>query len=182
MEEENVFRKIIRENFALKRYKAQLNYLDRLHWHDEEVQSWIPYQVATPFSGIPVDGYAKSKKYVVLPQPHENSLSNFWDLVLQEKIEIILFLNESKCDIWPYSNRKYDSDVSVKAVDQICTNYCTTTELLLKYTTQTTNVRRTNVNKQNKYKTQIFADKLHTESLPFPIDALEFNRSGSAER
>jgi protein tyrosine phosphatase len=53
MEEENVFRKIIRENFALKRYKAQLNYLDRLHWHDEEVQSWIPYQVATPFSGIP---------------------------------------------------------------------------------------------------------------------------------
>jgi hypothetical protein len=25
-------------------------------------------------------------------------------------------------------------------VDQICTNYCTTTELLLKYTTQTTNI------------------------------------------
>jgi hypothetical protein len=68
------------------------------------------------------------------------------------------------------------------ALDQIGTNYCTTTELLLKYTTQTTNVRRTNVNKQNKYKTQIFADKLRTESLPFPIDALEFNRSGSAER
>jgi hypothetical protein len=116
MEEENVFRKIIRENFALKRYKAQLNYLDRLHWHDEEVQSWVPYQVATPFFGIPgwsqfrlkhflkyvhfqVDGYAKSKKYVVLPQPHENSLSNFWDLVLKEKIQIILFLNESKCNV-----------------------------------------------------------------------------------
>jgi protein tyrosine phosphatase len=152
MEEENVFRKIIKENLALKQYKAQLNYLDRLSWHDDEVQSWVPYQAVALSPGLPVAGYAKNKKYVVVRQPHESSLSDFWHLVVKEKIQIILFLNQSKCDMWTYSKRKYDSGVSVKAVDQICTNYCTTTELSLKYTQPTINVRRANVNKQNKYK------------------------------
>jgi hypothetical protein len=85
--------------------------------------------------------------------------------------------------MWTYSKRKYDSGVSVKAVDQICTNYCTTTELSLKYTQPTINVRRANVNKQNKYKyNYVFADKLQTESLLFPIGGLEINKKGPAGR
>jgi protein tyrosine phosphatase len=117
MEEENVFRKIIKENLALKQYKAQLNYLDRLSWHDDEVQSWVPYQAVALSPGLPgwslfrlklhflkyvhfqVAGYGKNKKYVVVRQPHESSLSHFWHLVVKEKIQIILFLNQSKCDV-----------------------------------------------------------------------------------
>ncbi|CAH1364475.1 unnamed protein product [Tenebrio molitor] len=167
MEEENVFRKIIKENLALKQYKAQLNYLDRLSWHDDEVQSWVPYQAVALSPGLPVAGYAKNKKYVVVRQPHESSLSDFWHLVVKEKIQIILFLNQSKCDMWTYSKRKYDSGVSVKAVDQICTNYCTTTELSLKYTQPTINISY----KQKVYFFQLAGWK-STKKVPQDVESV----------
>ncbi|XP_068894482.1 uncharacterized protein [Tenebrio molitor] len=167
MEEENVFRKIIEENLALKPYKAQLNYLDRLSWHDDEVQSWVPYQAVALSPGLPVAGYAKNKKYVVVRQPHESSLSDFWHLVVKEKIQIILFLNQSKCDMWTYSKRKYDSGVSVKAVDQICTNYCTTTELSLKYTQPTINISY----KQKVYFFQLAGWK-STKKVPQDVESV----------
>jgi hypothetical protein len=41
-----------------------------------------------------VDGYKKSKKYLIMQQPQKEMASRFWKVVVENKISHILFLNK----------------------------------------------------------------------------------------
>jgi protein tyrosine phosphatase len=41
-----------------------------------------------------VDGYKRSKKYLIMQQPQKEMASRFWNVVVANKISHILFLNK----------------------------------------------------------------------------------------
>jgi hypothetical protein len=97
MELETPFKKSLADNFDNNVIKQQLSYLTRFSWHDKLVKSWNP-KSPTPKNNLPsptyVDGYKRNKKYLVMQQPQKEMSSRFWNVVVENKISHILFLNK----------------------------------------------------------------------------------------
>ncbi|XP_068900709.1 receptor-type tyrosine-protein phosphatase alpha-like isoform X3 [Tenebrio molitor] len=102
MELETPFKKSLADNFDNNVIKQQLSYLTRFSWHDKLVKSWNP-KSPTPKNNLPsptyVDGYKRNKKYLVMQQPQKEMSSRFWNVVVENKISHILFLNKLRKNI-----------------------------------------------------------------------------------
>jgi hypothetical protein len=97
MELETPFKKSLADNFDSNVIKQQLSYVKRFNWHDRIVKSWGP-EPPPPnnklLSPTYVDGYKRSKKYLIIQQPQREMASRFWNVVVANKISHILFLNK----------------------------------------------------------------------------------------
>ncbi|KAJ3617028.1 hypothetical protein MTP99_011284 [Tenebrio molitor] len=136
MELETPFKKSLANNFDTNVIKHQLSYLTRFSWHDKIVKSWNPEpqtshnNVLTPTY---VDGYKRSKKYLIMQQPQKEMASRFWNVVVANKISHILFLNKLRVKkfLWPRKCNTSSKVIRVRYVKEEKTDYGTTTQLLL---------------------------------------------------
>jgi protein tyrosine phosphatase len=136
MDLETPFKKSLTYNFDTDVIKQQLSYLKRFSWHDTIVKSWSPEpqtrnnNVLTPTY---VDGYKRSKKYLIMQQPQKEMASRFWNVIVANKISHILFLNElkEKQFLLPRKCNTSSKVIRVRYVKEEKTGYGTTTQLLL---------------------------------------------------
>ncbi|XP_068900708.1 uncharacterized protein [Tenebrio molitor] len=136
MELETPFKKSLADNFDNNVIKQQLSYLTRFSWHDKLVKSWNP-KSPTPKNNLPsptyVDGYKRNKKYLVMQQPQKEMSSRFWNVVVENKISHILFLNKlrGKQFLWPTRCNTFSKVITVRYLVGENTGYVTKTQLEL---------------------------------------------------
>jgi protein tyrosine phosphatase len=136
MESETPFKKCLGDNFDTNIIKQQLSYLKRFNWHDTIVKSWCP-ESPTPDNKLLtptyVDGYKRSKKYLIMQQPQKEMASRFWNVVVANKISHILFLNKvrEKKFLWPRKCNTSSKVIRVRYVNEEKTGYGTSTQLHL---------------------------------------------------
>jgi hypothetical protein len=136
MDLETPFKKSLTYNFDTDVIKQQVSYLKRFSWHDTIVKSWCP-ESPTPDNKLLtptyVDGYKRSKKYLIMQQPQKEMASRFWNVVVANKISHILFLNKvrEKKFLWPRKCNTSSKVIRVRYVDEEKIGYGTSTQLHL---------------------------------------------------
>jgi protein tyrosine phosphatase len=136
MELETPFKKSLADNFDSNVIKQQLSYVKRFNWHDRIVKSWSP-EPPPPnnklLSPTYVDGYKRSKKYLIIQQPQREMASRFWNVVVANKISHILFLNKlrDKQFLWPRSCDTSSKAIRVRYLREVETGYGIITRLRL---------------------------------------------------
>lgn len=92
-------------------------------------------------NAVRVDGFRSPGRYIVTQQPLPNTLGDFWRLIDENKISVIISLNEvdnrdkTSCIFWPTKNsttiNPVDS-ITLTYLDSTISDYCSSIKLNLK--------------------------------------------------
>jgi protein tyrosine phosphatase len=143
METENPFKNSRQENFDVNAIKRQLYYLKRLQWNDSIVKYQHSQCVTSPELHTPfVDGYATSGNYLVIPQPTEQTVTEFWKLITTKRVTHILFLRKLKENIpmWPHRSVGSATIISVRWLERSRKSYGIINYLQVRRFTKTTGI------------------------------------------
>jgi protein tyrosine phosphatase len=143
METENPFKNSRQENFDVNAIKRQLYYLKRLQWNDSIVKYQHSQCVTSPELHTPfVDGYATSGNYLVIPQPTEQTVTEFWKLITTKQVTHILFLRKLQENIpmWPHRSVGSATIISVRWLERSRKSYGIINYLQVRRFTKTTGI------------------------------------------
>ncbi|XP_068901476.1 receptor-type tyrosine-protein phosphatase U-like isoform X8 [Tenebrio molitor] len=181
MEIENPFKKSLHENLDENVIKQQLNYLKRLQWNDSIVKSQSSQCATNPELHTSfVDGYETSENYLVTRHPTQQTVTEFWKIIVTEQVTHILFLKKLNENIpmWPHRIVGSATIISVRLLEKSRKSYGIINYLEVRRFTKTTG--------QIIYETNICLFELHDWSVKRQLKnsfnllkiMLEFNRVG----
>jgi protein tyrosine phosphatase len=125
-----------------------------------------------------VDGYATSGNYLVIPQPTEQTVTEFWKLITTKQVTHILFLRKLKGNtpMWPHRSVGSATIISVRLLKRSRKSYGIINYLQVR--------RFTKITRQVIYETNICLFELYHWSVKRPLKnsihflkiMLKFNR------